>query len=415
MRVSELLDASPPKAERVMCSLHDPYSTNNSTRFFKSVNRRSYQLRKKILLAPPNFIFGGQRKSQIGKLQLKVMTDRAVLTSLAGVMLAASLCFGVEANPPTIATEDGYLFVGYDVRGNVDSLTDPLSNNTSYGYDLADRLTSLSEPEATSTSYGYDAEHIASPMWRSLAREGAFNMIRDEQTKLWRSVRPDPDNPVKLDPYDAAYREKWREAPPLLPERWYKNHVAWEDRGKDIPRHVTIPKTGWKILFRSSKGDAVRGIQINLWQFDEEIKNYQFLPEALRGCMRFDGVGFWTATPQSGGVQLYELHERALSEDKDVEAFPLYIYENPFYTDESKQAFYDSLSEDERRVRWHGEYALVGAGSVVTTDIPAGTVAYGNPARVVGRVEDLVCTNGLRDKPYSHLTGRLEENSYTTR
>ncbi len=32
-------------------------------------------------------------------------------------MLAASLCFGVEANPPTIATEDGYLFVGYDTLG----------------------------------------------------------------------------------------------------------------------------------------------------------------------------------------------------------------------------------------------------------------------------------------------------------
>ena len=222
---------------------------------------------------------------------------------------------------------------------------------------------------------GYDAEHIASPMWRSLAREGAFNTIRDEQTKLWRSVRLDPNDPLKLDPYDAAYREKWREAPPLLPERWYKNHVAWEDRGKDIPRHVTIPKTGWKILFRSSKGDAVRGIQINLWQFDEEIKNYQFLPEALRGCMRFDGVGFWTATPQSGGVQLYELHERALAEDKDVEAFPLYIFENPFYTDESKQAFYDSLSEDERRVRWHGEYALVGRRVYPTYD-PQGIHGY---------------------------------------
>jgi UDP-2-acetamido-3-amino-2,3-dideoxy-glucuronate N-acetyltransferase len=33
-----------------------------------------------------------------------------------------------------------------------------------------------------------------------------------------------------------------------------------------------------------------------------------------------------------------------------------------------------------------GEYALIGAGSVVTKDIPAYSLAYGNPARVNGRV-----------------------------
>jgi UDP-2-acetamido-3-amino-2,3-dideoxy-glucuronate N-acetyltransferase len=33
-----------------------------------------------------------------------------------------------------------------------------------------------------------------------------------------------------------------------------------------------------------------------------------------------------------------------------------------------------------------GEYALIGAGSVVTKDIPAYSLAYGNPARVNGKV-----------------------------
>jgi len=35
-----------------------------------------------------------------------------------------------------------------------------------------------------------------------------------------------------------------------------------------------------------------------------------------------------------------------------------------------------------------GEYALIGAGSVVTKDVPAYALAYGNPARVKGKVNE---------------------------
>jgi acetyltransferase-like isoleucine patch superfamily enzyme len=47
-----------------------------------------------------------------------------------------------------------------------------------------------------------------------------------------------------------------------------------------------------------------------------------------------------------------------------------------------------------------GEGALIGSGSVVTRDIPAGMVAYGNPARPVRAVADLTCTEGFTDRPY---------------
>src|SRR6185312_4868344 len=56
-----------------------------------------------------------------------------------------------------------------------------------------------------------------------------------------------------------------------------------------------------------------------------------------------------------------------------------------------------------------GEHALIGAGSVVTQHIPARAVAYGNPARVVGTIDRLVCSKGFLERPYAHLDAR--ENS----
>ncbi len=47
-----------------------------------------------------------------------------------------------------------------------------------------------------------------------------------------------------------------------------------------------------------------------------------------------------------------------------------------------------------------GERALIGAGSVVTKDIPAYAVAYGNPASVVRSLDDLYCPFNLVDRPY---------------
>jgi acetyltransferase-like isoleucine patch superfamily enzyme len=53
-----------------------------------------------------------------------------------------------------------------------------------------------------------------------------------------------------------------------------------------------------------------------------------------------------------------------------------------------------------------GEGALVGAGAVVTRDVPPRAVVVGNPARVVGPIDDLRCIvePQLVERPYEPLT-----------
>lgn len=203
---------------------------------------------------------------------------------------------------------------------------------------------------------GLDGDHLANPMYTKLFIEGEFQIIRDEHTNKWRSVRPDPNDPKHLDPYDLAYKEKWKDAPPLIPDRLVKK-TAWEDTAKRIPR-ITWMENGWSVLWRSSRGKPPQGVQMNLIWADEELFNTeQWIPEMVPRLSRRGGLLIWSATPQQGGAYLDEYRQKADAGDKNVKAFTLLIEDNPYISDEDRRIFKELLLTDEEvRTRFYGEY-----------------------------------------------------------
>jgi len=213
--------------------------------------------------------------------------------------------------------------------------------------------------DGTALAVGLSLDHICDPMFAKMWRPGAVKVIKDERTGLARAVRPDPNNPRQLDPYDEAYREKWTDAPPLLSMRMVRS-IAWDNRAQAIPRKITFV-TGWQLTWYSSKGDAPQGFFCHLAWIDEQIENEQFYTEINRGLLREPGAcAMWSATPQTTNEQLLDLQEKAEAGSENITATKLLLEDNPHISQEAKRVFFETLTPEEREVRYYGNPATAG-------------------------------------------------------
>lgn len=205
---------------------------------------------------------------------------------------------------------------------------------------------------------GEDFGRVGSVMWKALGRPGSFKIIRDADTQRWRAYRP-------WEPADLARKLEARPAQPLIPARMIAD-VSWESKAESIPSLVKLTN-GWEIHFFSSGGKPPQGMRINLWWFDEEIVDEQWFTELMARILDLGGRGIWSATPQAGTDKLYELHEKAEKdkaekppEKRTVEEFVILLDENPHISQEEKDTFSELLTEEERRVRVGGDFAILG-------------------------------------------------------
>ena len=202
-------------------------------------------------------------------------------------------------------------------------------------------------------------------LWRKMAEPGSFKVVRDERTRSWRAVRPDPFDPLHLDPYDLAYQEQWKDAPPLLAPRFLPKHsIAWSDFGKGVPRTIKIPSTGWRMEMRPSGSRPDQGDHYNFVLNDEEMERPDWYYEEVRGLVglseRADHTPrlIWSATSQVANPEFAELREKALANVKGFARFVFLIKDNPYVPDAEKAAFLSSLPEHEIETRYHGIPAI---------------------------------------------------------
>jgi len=209
-----------------------------------------------------------------------------------------------------------------------------------------------------STVIAQDEDGLAM-LWRK-ATESSFKMIPDEHTGIYRAVRPDPNNPLVLDPYDEAYKEKWKDAAPLLPMRMVA-HIAWTADG--IPANIRFT-SGWKALWKPSGGPATQGDHYQFALLDEQLKRDDHFKETTRGIVplnteipKYWPKAVWSATSQRANHQLSSLYRAAQDGSPHIRMFHTTIELNPFVPPEGKKFYFDSLTPEERRTRYYGEAA----------------------------------------------------------
>jgi hypothetical protein len=203
---------------------------------------------------------------------------------------------------------------------------------------------------------GKDGRHVGQVLYRKLFRAGAFKIIRDKRTHKWRAYRP-----FSLSDLERGHLAK--PAPPLIPPRMIRE-IGWENKKENWPSVIRLIN-GWELNFFSSLGKPPQGSDIDRVWFDEEIIDPDWYPEMSARLVDRHGRLVWSATPQAGTEQLYQLHERADVEKENditprtIEEFVVLLEDNKFIDEKAKREFASKLNEEDRAVRVGGEFAIL--------------------------------------------------------
>ena len=209
---------------------------------------------------------------------------------------------------------------------------------------------------------GKDAEHLADPIWTKVALPGAFSIVPDEITGVYRAVRPDPKDHTEIDPIDMERKGQWLPSPPLIPPNEIVS-IAWEDKKAGIPKRIKIKNrfVETDVLFASGLGKTRQGVQYDFVWADEEIENKNWLAELQPRLLLRNGIWVWTFTPQAATIVAAKLHELVVAGAEGIEEFSMSLDDTPYISKPAKKAMLtelEAMGEEEVQVRYYGVYAI---------------------------------------------------------
>lgn len=203
---------------------------------------------------------------------------------------------------------------------------------------------------------GPNEDHLADVIWKKLCRSGPFKMLRDSKSGAWRPFRP-------WIPEDVAREKEAKPAPPLIPNR-YISEIAWEDKKRGVPRLLRLT-SGWEVTFFTANMAPQRGVDVDLVWFDEEIASETWYSEMSARLLDREGRFIWSAAPQTGTQDLYEIHKRCQAqqhlprEKRTAEEFEMLLSVNPYIKETQKKLLAQKLDADQHRVLIEGQYAYL--------------------------------------------------------
>jgi len=206
---------------------------------------------------------------------------------------------------------------------------------------------------------GLQLNHIGQTLHRLLCRAGAFDMVRDKQTGMWRSWQPG-----RIPGDELLSEDERKPAPPLIPPSEIIGET-WENKAEFKFTSLTM-KDGSICYGYASSGDVKRGDPVNIIWIDEEIKFSSHYPEWQSRLSDRKGRIYWTSWPDMETPALLTLWKRACEQKdevlrgirthQDAENFVFRGSDSPFIDENEKRKRAEGWTDSQRRARDFGEF-----------------------------------------------------------